>query len=213
MNTPDTLALAVAEHRATIAAHRTRYGALVKQLATAPTDKTVLAEVAAISSELAARTAGLQALEAALESARDTEATEQAAKAKADGRKRVGALIEKTKRRRASYDRLARTSTDFIAALKDHLDEGAVLRTEAAAVARQLFGDRAGEHAQPVDQAAAGTSASDHVAVASFIREVVELYGAHRVERYVAVDSFVRGVSFDDAFAANASVVVGLEKA
>lgn len=212
MNT-HTLAAAVAEHRAQIAAHRTRYGSIVRQLASAPTDATLLAEVATISGELAARTAGLTALETALDQAQETEAADQAARAKAEGRKRVGLVLEKVKRRRQSYDRLATTSGEFLAALRQHLDDGNVLRIEASAVARQLFGDRAGEHAQPVDQAAAGTSASDHLAVASFIREIVETYGAARVDRYVAVDSFARNVGFADAFEANAAVVAGLEKA
>ena len=210
MNTSNALAAAVTQHKEQIAAAKRRYTQCIAQLVETPADASLLAELTQLSGTLASTTAGLDALTQALEQVREADATREAEQRKAAGRKRAALVQERVKARRASYTALQAASDAFLTALKAHVDGGQALRAEASSVANAVFGGRADDHLTPAADAAAGSTQADTVAVASVLRDAIEIYGVSRLSRYVGADSFVRGSTFAEAFDANVAVIARL---
>lgn len=210
MDQTQALAAAVQQHEATIAAAKRRYTKCIAELVTTPTDKVLLGEIAQLSAQLASATAGLDALNQGLEAALADEAHRADEQRKAAGRKRAALVQERVKARRASYERLQAASDAFLGALREHVEAGEALRDQASGVARDLFGDRAGDHLVTAADAAAGTTSIDTLAVASVLRDAIEVFGVKRLSRYIGADSFARGVTFAEAYQADAEVVARL---
>ena len=210
MNQSQALAAAVTQHKEQIAAAKRRYTQCIAQLVETPADASLLAELTQLSGTLASTTAGLDALTQALEQVREADATREAEQRKAAGRKRAALVQERAKARRASYERLQVASDAFLEALRNHVDGGEALRAEASGVANAVFGGRADDHLVTAADAAAGTTSADTLAVASVLRDAIEVYGVKRLARYVGADSFVRGSTFAEAFDSNAQVINGL---
>jgi hypothetical protein len=221
MEKSTALAEAIRQHEAQATDLKSRYSKAIDTMVGSPRDAQLHAqmagemagEMAALSNELAGVAAGLQALRQAHDEVIAQETESAAAASRAEAKKRIGGFVKKFHQRNESYTQLQHAAAAFIEALREHVESGRSLRPAAAAIATGLWGSRAEEHIVTVLDAAAGVTNLDAAAVATVLREAIQVFGPHRLGTYIAINDFVKPVSFIEAHAANAEVVAKLEKA
>lgn len=169
----ERLAQAVATRRAEAAALRKRHGALSAQLADSPE---AVNELLDIEAKLAAVQAGINAFEAAYQTARDEELAAEREAAVAAGLKRLAGLHKRIDARAAAYASVQAAADALIAQTAQFVAEGQALAVDAGQICIELKGTRAGDHTPAVLNAARGTSGATAQAVGSIVRRLVKAY-------------------------------------
>ncbi len=211
--TSPALGSAIAEHEVQTRQLKDSYASCIKRLAVEPTDKALHAEIADLSARLAATGTALAALRQAHDDAVETEREASAAEAKAAAQRRVSSFLHAAKARRASYEQLQVAADAFISTLEKHLEQGRVHGQTAGTIAAGLYGDRVGDHAGPLSEAASGLTRGDAAALGTVLRRAIEAFGTHRLAHIVAINDFIKPVSFAEAHAANRTAVDRVEHA